>query len=345
MQSVRKFLSSIALIAVASIVSTPAIKAAVIDDAADLWTQQAQEKQEIDEMRSEMGDVKSTIRDATHELNKAQQKLQQRASMKEVHLLAKEGSWEVAPGASTTALTYNGQMPGPAIRVTEGDAVKVVLHNNMQVPTSILFHGMVLPHTVNGLPRKDAGLVAPGQTFAFQFIAPAAGTYWYHPQVVHGDQTSRGLYGAMVVEPRSPKTYDQDVVLVLGQVAVARPGKGTVAYFTVNGKSAPAIAPLEVRNGERVRLRMVNASQSACPIYLTGHKFKVVGVNGSDTLEPQVTRDTMTLQPGDRYDVEFVANNPGVWSLASLQPSQTNNDGKFPGGIAVVVRYPDALGN
>jgi len=276
-------------------------------------------------------------------MEKLRQQVKQQASLQEVHLIAKEGSWEVVPGATAAGLTYNGQQPGPVIRVKEGDSVKVILHNQLKSPTSLYFHGMTLPHNIGGLPRKDAGLVTAGKTYAFSFIAPAAGTYWYHPQIVHADQMGKGLYGAIVVEPvRMAKTYERDFVMVIGQASVPTAAKSST-YFTVNGKSAPAIPPLEVNSGERIRLRMLNASASACPISLTGHRFEVVSTNGSDGVEPHLVRDTLTLQPGDRYDLEFTANNPGVWSLASLLPSQTNNDGKFPGGIAVVVRYPDAL--
>lgn len=342
MRSILGFLGFALLITISALISSPAITAAVIDDAADLATQQAQEKQELREMRQEMGDIKSTMSEGVQGMEQLRQRLQQTkaaAAAAEIHLIARENAWEVAPGASTTSLTYNGQQPGPTIRVKEGEAVRIVLHNQLKTPTSIYFHGMTLPHNVGGLPRKDGGLVAPGQTYAFNFVAPAPGTYWYHPQVVHSDQFGKGLYGVIVVEPsRNAKTYERDFVLVLGQTPVR-----AATYYTVNGKSAPAIPPIEVRNGERVRLRLINASATATPVFLSGHRFEVVSMNGGDGLEPHVTRDTLTLQPGDRYDVEFTANNPGVWSLASVLPSQTNNEGKCPGGIAVVVRYPDAL--
>jgi FtsP/CotA-like multicopper oxidase with cupredoxin domain len=343
MRSILQIVGASLLIGVAAIVSSPAITAAVIDDAADLATQQAQEKQELNEMREELGNIKGTMQEATQgmaELHRRVQQQQRAAQATEVHLIAKEGAWEVAPGASTLAFTYNGSEPGPVVRVKEGDSVRIVLHNQLKTPTSLYFHGMTLPHNVGGLPRKDAGLVNPGQTYAFSFIAGAPGTYWYHPQVMHGEQMAKGLYGVIVVEPRGAKSYDKDVVLVLGQTTA---GPKQATYFTVNGKSAPAIPPIEVRNGERVRLRILNASTAACPLFLTGHRFEVINANGGDGLEPKVTRDTLTLQPGDRYDIEFVANNPGVWSLASMLPAQSSNEGKFPGGIAVVVRYPDAL--
>lgn len=313
--------------------------AAVIDDAADLPTQQAQEKQELEEMRRELGNIKSIMNEAQGGMDQLRKTMTQPGRMQEVHVIAKEASIEIAPGITSNLYTYNGQSPGPIVRLIEGQPVKFVVHNQLRSPTSLCLHGMILPHSVAGLPRRDAGLVAPGQTYAFQFIAPPPGTYWFHPQVVHGEQIARGLCGAVVVEPMRVSTnYEQDEVLVLNHVSAANK-----MFFTVNGKSAPAIPPIEVKQNSRVRLRIINAGDQAVPLYLTGHRFEVVACNGSDPLEPHVFRDTITIQPGDRYDLLFTANNPGVWSLASALPAQTNTDGKFPGGIAVVVRYPDAL--
>lgn len=317
--------------------------AAVIDDAADLATQQAQERAELGEMRKEMKDLKSTMSEGANAMNQLRQNIEQRGKVQDIQLAAKESNWEIVGGTSVQALTYNGELPGPVLRIKEGQPVRIVLKNEMRVPTSMAFHGVLLPHSVGGLPRKGAGLVEPGQSYAFQFYAPKPGTYWYHPQVLHSDQMARGLYGALIVEPvNSPRTYEKDVVLVLGESSVPKPG-GKANYFTVNGKSAPAIPAIELRNGERVRLRVINAAPVDCPLFLSGHQFEIVSTNGADGLEPRVTRDTLTLHPGDRYDLEFTANNPGVWSLASLLPAQTNNDGKFPGGMAVVVRYPEVL--
>jgi FtsP/CotA-like multicopper oxidase with cupredoxin domain len=109
----------------------------------------------------------------------------------------------------------------------------------------------------------------------------------------------------------------------------------------MNGKAAPAIPPLALRQGEKVRLRIINASQKPIPLNLTGHRFEIVSINGSDPLEPHGSRDTITLNPADRYDVDFKANNPGVWSFGSQLADQATNNGKFPGGLACVVRYSD----
>ncbi len=318
---------------------------AIIDDTADLPSQQAQEKLELEEMKGEMNDIKSTMGQAARSAEQLQARLSG-GQIQEIYLLVKESTIELTPGVTSSALTYNAQVPGPVLRLKEGAAARIVLHNQTKQPTSLCLHGLLLPQSVAGLPRQGAGLVNPGETFVFQFVAPRAGTYWYHPQVPQSDQTARGLFGAIVVEPAGARTYERDFVLVLAQSTVS-PKAGTTAgaprgsstYFTINGKSAPSIAPLELASGERVRLRIINAGQQSCPLFLSGHHFEVVATNGSDALEPHASRDTLCVQPGDRYDLEFVADNPGVWSLASIIPAQTNNDGKFPGGMAMVVRY------
>lgn len=316
-----------------------------IDDATDLHTQQAQEKSELQDMADELSNLKGLIRDAEASAADQQKLLEQRANVREVQLLVKELDWDVLPETSASGLGYNGQVPGPVLRVKQGDPVRVIVHNHLKVPTSMCFHGMKLPQAVAGLPRKDAGLVQPGQAFAFQFVAEKPGTYWYHPQVTHLDQMAKGLFGAIVVEPGGAgQAYDRDVVLVLSRASAKHQGASSgKEYFLVNGKAAPGIPAIELHRNERVRLRLINASGQAIPLYLSGHRFQNSSVNGADAAGAPLYRDTITLQPADRVDLDLVADNPGVWSLASMLPSQCSNDGRFPGGIAIVVRYPEAL--
>lgn len=336
---------------------------APIDDAADLRTQQAQEKLELDDMKGEIKNLRSQMADTMGNMERlhsqtGKQQQSQDHKGKEFRLQAKESVCELMPGLSANVLTYNGEMPGPVIRVREGDAVRIVLNNQLKNPTSFYIQGMILPHQIAGLPRKGFGLASTGESCTFQFTADQVGTFCYHPQVPQLDQMSGGLFGALVVEPRStPKTYERDFVLVISEVSdphapLKNPTKTGQAsaggqghqqqIFLVNGKSAPAIPALDVQRGERIRLRLINLSQSSCPLNLGGHKLEVVSQNGSDSTEPHVTRDTITLGAAERMDVEFVADNPGVWSLSSSLPAQSSYQGKFPGGIALIVRYPQS---
>jgi FtsP/CotA-like multicopper oxidase with cupredoxin domain len=326
--------------------------AAQIDDAADLHTQQEQEKNELRDMKKQIDDIKSNMQNALKDMSRVQSMVAGE-QVKEFHLQVKETSWEVFPGCYLSACTYNNQLPGPTIRVSEGDQVRLVVHNGLKTTTSLYIQGMLLPHKVDGLPRKGGGLINPGEACAYQFVATQAGTFYYRPQVPHLEQMHRGLLGVIVVEPKSiPRTYERDQVIVLSSANTTDLSKKTAggqraavagSLFLANGKSAQALPPLELKQGERMRLRVVNAGTEPCPFSLTGHRLEVVAANGSDGIEPHVSRDTITIHPGERMDLEFTADNPGVWSLSSLSASQCSFNGQFPGGFAMVVRYPDAL--
>lgn len=323
---------------------------AQIDDAADLATQQQQEKNELGDMKKQIDDIKNTMQNALKDMTRVQQ-MASGEQVKEFHLQVKESQWEVSPGCFVNMYTYNNMTPGPTIKVSEGDQVRLIVHNGLKTTSSLYIQGMQLPHRVDGLPRKGAGLINPGDAYVYQFIASQAGTFYYRPQVPHLDQMHHGLLGAIVVEPKSiPKTYERDHVIVLSEAspdkkAAPNPQRPQLnsTLFLANGHSAQSIPPLELKRGERMRLRMINGSSQECPFTLTGHRFEVVAQNGSDGVEPHISRDTMTIHPGERLDLEFTADNPGVWSLSSLNSAQCTFNGQFPGGFAMVVRYPEAL--
>lgn len=393
----QAFLIAETFIAADAVFFAKAAQADLMDG--DLAEEQAKEKEELRDMKREMDDINSTVDSAMGQLNDLGQKFNNQQNAKEFHLFARESDWETASGSTVRCLTYNGKIPGPAINVVEGDFVRVVLHNQMKTPTSLQFHGIIVPHSVGGLPRTGAGLVPPGQSFVFQFIAKQPGTFWYHPQVVHPTQKQMGMFGAIVVAPKlRSRPIDKDVTLFISEIRKApravsenaapvatrkvtgqkvskgaevssTPAPATVdaepsksnfsatawtdgaappdleTDYLINGKSAPNIPPIELRKGQRVRLRLINAGQEAVPLQLGGHRLEIVSVNGGDRLEPHVLRDTICLNPSDRVDVEFSADNPGVWSLASEVAHQSTHKGKFPGGIACVVRYSELKTN
>lgn len=344
---------------------------AQIESYGSLREEQEKEKQELDSMKQEMSEIKSTINDANAQMNQLRDTMAQQSKIHEMHLFAREAMCEIVSGVKVNCMTYNGRLPGPPIRVQEGEVVRVVLHNQLKVPTSFHLHGLIAPHNVDGLPKKDQGLVKPGESYAYQFQALQPGTYWYHPQVVHQDQKLNGMYGALIVDPKLvSKQVDKDMVFLIGSIrapsvvksvtsstvpasssGTSLPGAPAAAsaasaasltapmFYVVNGHSAPSIPPIELKKGERVKLRVINAGQEAVPLHLTGHRFSVSGINGGDPLEPHVLRDTISVGPSERVDLEFVADNPGVWSLASELMHQATTNGKFPGGIACVVRY------
>lgn len=118
-------------------------------------------------------------------------------------------------GHLVEAMTINGQLPGPTLRFTEGDRAVIRVHNQMDVETSIHWHGILLPNAMDGVPHVTYPPIAPGQTFTYEFDLRQSGTYWYHSHTMLQEQ--RGLFGALVIAPKSAGGYDglRDHVVVL----------------------------------------------------------------------------------------------------------------------------------
>ena len=261
---------------------------------------------------------------------------------KEFHLEAGEFRWEYAKGSSVHAWGYNGQVPGPEIRVMEGDRVRVVLTNNLPEATSMHWHGIDVPYTQDGVPGFSQVATKPGETRVYEFEAKPAGTRFYHTHgSSHGTeamQLDMGLAGAFIIEPKNFTRPDKDITLILDEWAVGAGGTNMAAtmghdmgdaapsagvghammdygVFTVNGRTFPDVPAISVKEGERVRLRLINAGTSTIhPMHLHGHQFKVTATDGNPVpLAAQLTKNTIALNPGETYDIEFVAENPGVW--------------------------------
>ncbi len=133
--------------------------------------------------------------------------------VREYTLTADEVSWELRPGFTTEAFAYNGQVPGPEIRVKRGDRVKVTLINKLDEPTTIHWHGVRVPSGMDGVPGVSQEPVPSGGTFVYEFVAPDAGTFFYHSHVNTDEQVDRGLYGPFIVE--APGEDTRDVVVAL----------------------------------------------------------------------------------------------------------------------------------
>jgi len=118
-------------------------------------------------------------------------------------------------GHPVEAMTINGQLPGPTLRFNEGDQAVIRVHNQMDVETSLHWHGILLPNTMDGVPFLTYPPIAPGQTFTYTFDLRQSGTYWYHSHTMLQEQ--RGLFGALVIAPKSAGEFDglRDHVVVL----------------------------------------------------------------------------------------------------------------------------------
>jgi FtsP/CotA-like multicopper oxidase with cupredoxin domain len=282
--------------------------------------------------------------------------------VREFRITAQETNWMLGPDMPFEAWTYNGTVPGPEIRVKESEVVRIIFKNELPVATTLHPHGVDLLNAMDGVPGMTQKPVQPGETFIYEFIARPAGTRFYHShgngeEMSEADQLDRGLYGALIIEPADPapvvteqgrrpfdtatptkKPFDREYTLILDEWrggAHGAHGVGDYSIFTINGKAFPLTAPLKVKRGERVRLRLINAGTTAFhPIHLHGHQFKVVATDGNPVpLGLELTKNTITVMPGETYDIEFIAENPGDWLLHCHELHHAG------GGMVTLVQY------
>ncbi|MBI1802500.1 MAG: multicopper oxidase domain-containing protein, partial [Chloroflexi bacterium] len=158
--------------------------------------------------------------------------------VKVFQITCQDVQWETKPGEKVTAMGYNGVVPGPEIRVTEGDRVRVVVKNELKESTAIHWHGVHTPNNMDGVPFLTQPPIKPGQTFTYEFTAKPIGSHMYHSHHNAADQVTKGLLGAFIVEPKDKSkepASDSDYTLILNDANIG---------LTLNGKSFPATAPI-----------------------------------------------------------------------------------------------------
>ncbi len=228
--------------------------------------------------------------------------------VKVFELTATNVQWETQPDQSFNAYAYNGMVPGPEFRVTEGDRVRVVLHNEMNQSTTIHWHGMDVPNDQDGVPFVTQQPVKPGETYTYEFTAPNPGSHMYHSHHNSLEQVVGGLLGAFIIEPldkASEPIVDHEYTMILND---------TLLGFTVNGKSFPYTQPLTAKVGERIRIRYYNEGLMIHPMHLHGQPQKVIAKDGYNLPAPYFC-DTLLVAPGERYDVIVEARAAGIWAF------------------------------
>jgi FtsP/CotA-like multicopper oxidase with cupredoxin domain len=225
--------------------------------------------------------------------------------VKVFELTASEFQWEVEPGVFRDAMGYNGMVPGPQLRVQLGDAIRIVLHNELSESTAIHSHGMVLPFDQDGVPGLTQDPIQPGDTFVYEFTVGNSGSHMYHSHYNSAKQVPMGLLGALIVEDPADELVDQDVVMILND--------GPLGY-TINGKGFPATHPIAAQQGDRVRIRYLNEGLQIHPMHLHGIPQLVVARDGYPLPQPYMA-DTVTIAPGERIDVIVDATELGGWAF------------------------------
>lgn len=243
-------------------------------------------------------------------------------------LTADEISWEVEPGKVVDAMAYNRQIPGPSINVDLGDKLRIVLHNKLDQPTTLHFHGLIVPNSEDGVPGITQDAVMPGDSYTYEFTLRNSGTHMYHPHFNAQDQVVSGLLGAFIVrDPSDPKVdVDQTIVINDGPLG-----------FTLNGKGFPATSPIVAGLGDTVRIRYMNEGLLMHPMHLHGLTQRVIAKDGY-MLDSPYDVDTLPVAPGERYDVIVKASEPGVWAFhCHILNHAESPDGMFGMVTAMVV--------
>ena len=208
-----------------------------------------------------------------------------------LELTCAETPWEGQPENVTKALTSNGILPGADIRVTQGDKVRVIVHNEMSQSTGVHWHGVIVPNNMDGVPFITQPPIKTGETFTYEFETKNSGTHMYHSHHNAAEQVTRGLLGAFIIDPQDPSQdpeYDSDYTLVLNDA-----GTG----FALNGKSFPYTQPIVAKLGEKVRIRYMNEGLVIHPMHLHGLEQVVFAKDGWNLPQPY-TCDTLNIAPG-----------------------------------------------
>ena len=243
--------------------------------------------------------------------------------VKEFHLIAEPVKREFAPGMVVNCWGYNGSTPGPTIEAVEGDRVRILVTNKLPEPTSVHWHGILLPNGMDGVSGLTQKHIEPDETYSYEFTLRQHGTYMYHPHSDEMVQMALGMMGFFIIHPKGGPTADRDFAIFLMEWAVdpgtftPRPSVMTdFNNFTFNSRVYPGTDPLIVKLGQRVRIRIANLSMDNHPIHIHGHRYWVTETDGGQIPKSAWWPETsVDVPPGTTRTMEFVADNPGDWAF------------------------------
>jgi len=247
-------------------------------------------------------------------------------------LVAEPVKREFLPGRVVDVWGYNGSMPGPTIEVNEGDRVRIRVRNGLPEPTTMHWHGLEVPIEMDGVPAISQPLIEPGDTFTYEFTLHQNGTFFYHSHMAM--QQMLGMIGMFVIHPRAayqpPVQKDFGLILQGWAILPSNTVPNTLSmefnWLTMNGKAGPAISPLLVKLGERVRIRFVNLGMDHHPMHLHGNTFVVTGTEAGRVPETQwFPNNTVLVGVAQARNVEFEATRAGDWMLHCHLPHHMMN--------------------
>ncbi len=322
--------------------------------------------------------------------------------VKEFHLSVDIIQQEIVPGFKIHTLAFNNQIPGPEIRVTRGDKIRVVFKNNTELNHTIHWHGIFVPWRMDGVPYVTQMPVMPGKQFVYEFVAEPYGTHFYHCHWGTLLHMQAGMYGSFIIEdPDDPIkkqfNYEREYTLLYSAHDVnfirkelnamldrmkermylmkhGRFDKERFAtfdtkdelieavnegyqppyvtnrrspselpqpnWFTVNGKSYPVTPNLLIKQGENIRVRLINAGTEEHYLHLHGHDFWQVCDDGVPVPQPW-QMNTVRLSPGKTIDILIEGKNRGIWTFHDHDTRRVTNNGLYPGGNLLALVYED----
>jgi FtsP/CotA-like multicopper oxidase with cupredoxin domain len=261
--------------------------------------------------------------------------------------------WNILPYEQIMAYAFNRQVPGPRIRLTQGDRVRINVTNHLPESTTVHWHGLSVPNNMDGPAFVTQPPIEPGQTFTYEFTVGQAGTFFYHSHQEPDRQQALGLYGALIIDPQpapAPPAYDLEYTIQLQEwlekEAYTYPAmlmEGALPnFFTINGKAYPSTDTINMKVGQKVLLRFIGTNNNFVhPMHVHGGPFTIVATDGNPVPQGvQLEKDTVDVGPGERYDVIWPARAPGKWLLHCHIPHHTTNDNveeAGAGGLTMII--------
>jgi FtsP/CotA-like multicopper oxidase with cupredoxin domain len=235
------------------------------------------------------------------------------------------------------AVGFNKTVPGPLLRVVEGDKVRAVFRNDLDESTGIHFHGQEVPNAMDGVPFVTQPPILPGASFTYEFVAGPSGSHMYHSHHNATDQVGRGLLGAFIVDPAdASQRYDalygasQEIVWISNDV---------LGGFTINGRGFPATRPIVAKQGETIVVRFMNEGVMTHPWHLHGMRMHIVARDGAPLGSAAFHCDTLGVNPGERWDAIIECKNPGAWAFhCHILPHAEGPGGMFGMVTALIVQ-------
>jgi FtsP/CotA-like multicopper oxidase with cupredoxin domain len=256
---------------------------------------------------------------------------------------------EASPKHNFRTVAYNGQVPGPLLRMHQGQEQTVEVHNLTADPEVVHWHGLFLPAEIDGAMEEGTPMIAPGATARYTFKPDPPGFRWFHTHTFAGKNMTKAQYGGqhgfLLIEPRENEgRYDREVFLGLhdwgGHFAGNDDGYMNPIYdvSTINGKMLGFGEPVRVKQDKRLLLHILNSSPTEVHwIALAGHTFHVIALDGNPVPQPQAV-PMLRLAPAERVSAVVEMNAPGVWVLGEVRKHVQ------AAGMGIVIEYAGATG-